>query len=391
MKPVVLDTNILLDDATVIDNHENIIIPIAVLEELDGLKKGQETGYRARQAIKKIEQNISKIEVVIQDVYNNIPEGWDKDKRDNKIILTALNRNADLISNDINVRIKAQSLGIECIGLKVTCEDLYKGHKELEGDTNFVNCLFDDISNGKNTYGFLQNEYLILNNTDLDNVTEYRFDGKKFVGLKLPTSKVIKGLNSQQRCALDLLNSTDIGIKVLMGTYGSGKTYLATRMALHHATDKGTVGKLIVIREPVGEGNQVGFLKGDFQDKTMEFFRPIQQSLEGGEFQLQALIQRGVLETNIPYYLKGTTYNSSFLLIDEASDLSMKQIKMIGTRVGKDAMIAFVGDYKQAVYNATTNNPLIQMCEKLKGNPSFGCVTLSEDVRSNVSKIFADM
>jgi predicted ribonuclease YlaK len=64
---------------------------------------------------------------------------------------------------------------------------------------------------------------------------------------------------------------------------------------------------------------------------------------------------------------------------------------MIGTRLGKDSVISFCGDYKQAIRNANANNPLVRMCKELKGNPKFGCIVLPEDVRSDLSKVFAGL
>ena len=110
-----------------------------------------------------------------------------------------------------------------------------------------------------------------------------------------------------------------------------------------------------------------------------------------GFFELESLKQRGILDSNIPYYMKGTTYNDTIMLVDEAEDLDDKQLKLIGTRVGSNAKIYFAGDYKQSVINTTKNNALIKMCNDLIGNEMFGCIYLGEDVRSSTSKLFASL
>ena len=394
MGKAVVDTNVLLDSPEILDELEGIILCSSVLEEIDGLKKSENSAvaHKAREANRRIERNKKKIKFVLKDIYTGIPENWDINKRDNKIVLTALENKAKLISNDINVRIKAEALGVFSHGWYKNNEDeVYKGYRELSGDTAFINDLFCDIQEGNTKYNFVTNEYLILTNTDLNNVSEYRFDGKHFLDLKLPPSKVIKGLNSHQRCALDLLNNKDIGIKALLGNYGSGKTYLAMMMALYQVQDKGNYGKILAIREPVGEGVEIGFLKGTFEDKTECFFRPLAQCLKGGEMELQNLINFGVLENNIPRNLKGTTFHDTWMIVDEAEDLSEKQIKMIGTRLGKNSVISFCGDYNQAIKNANSSNPLVRMCKELKGDVDFGCMVLPEDVRSELSKKFADL
>ena len=115
------------------------------------------------------------------------------------------------------------------------------------------------------------------------------------------------------------------------------------------------------------------------------------QQLKGGEFELDAMRQRGVIDTAIPYYMKGTTYNNTIMLIDEAEDLSEEQIRLVGTRLGKNSRIFLSGDYGQSLINKTESNPLVKMCNVLKGNKTFGCIYLDEDVRSEASKLFANL
>lgn len=168
-------------------------------------------------------------------------------------------------------------------------------------------------------------------------------------------------------------------------------THLAMRMGLYWMNEKGTIDKLLGVRSPEGEGKEVGFLPGDLEDKTDKFFLPLEQQLEGGEFELASLKQQDKLESTIPFYMKGTTYNHTVILCDEAEDLTKKEIKLVGTRVGEGSRIFFSGDYKQSVVNSTTNNALVEMCNEFKGRPEFACIYLDEDVRSTTSKLFADL
>jgi predicted ribonuclease YlaK len=127
------------------------------------------------------------------------------------------------------------------------------------------------------------------------------------------------------------------------------------------------------------------------ESKTDGFFLPLVQQLNGGEFELEQLKRNGTLESTIPFYLKGQTFPSTVILVDEAEDLSEKQIRLIGTRVGEDSKIIFDGDYKQAIGNNGKTNSLVRMCNELKGNEKFACIYLDEDVRSSTSKIFAQL
>lgn len=265
--------------------------------------------------------------------------------------------------------------------------DFYKGYKRIEGDTKYINTMLSP----EKYKNWCINEYAIIKNIETGQESEMRFDGKKFVGLVLPDSKCIKGKNAEQRCALDALNNDKITSVALLGTYGSGKTMLATTMALDHIKKKGTQSKILCVREAWGEGREIGFLPGDISDKIGLFQLPFIQQLNGGEFEYKSLVQQGVIESTVLYYMKGTTYDETIMLCDEAEDLTEKQIKLVGTRVGSNSKIYFSGDYKQSLLDSSENNPLLRMCEKLKGNPLFACVYLTEDVRSETSKMFADL
>ena len=269
-------------------------------------------------------------------------------------------------------------------------EMIYKGYKIISGTSDDINAAMELIYQS-NYEGWNINEYLLIQNIEDNSEKEMRFDGTQFVNLRLPPSKTVKGKNALQRCALDILNNQDITVAAIIGGYGSGKSYLCTKMALYNVLDKGNQSSILLVREPVGEGKELGYLPGDFKNKNAYFEYPIEQQLDGGGFQLESLKQRGVIESIIPYFMKGLTLTSYIVICDEAEDLSDKQIRLIGTRVGENSRIFFSVDYKQSVINATENNALVKMCNIFKGNKKFGCIYLEEDVRSATSKMFANL
>lgn len=89
--------------------------------------------------------------------------------------------------------------------------------------------------------------------------------------------------------------------------------------------------------------------------------------------------------------MKGCSYADTWMIVDEAEDLTEKQIRLIGTRVGNNSKIILDGDYRQSALNLNGSSPLIKMCNAFKGNPLFACITLEEDVRSETSKLFANL
>lgn len=266
-------------------------------------------------------------------------------------------------------------------------EDFYKGYKEIIGTSSDIT----DYLNSLNKSDWHVNEYLIMHNTDDGTEREQRWDGTRFVNLRYPPNKVAKAKNALQRCALDMLCNPKITVCAILGLPGSGKSFLGVQAALYAIRQAGTQQGIVSIREPISTGRESGYLPGTLDTKIGFYFKPIEEQLEGKEFELQKLEHAGQFETITPHYIKGRTFTSQFILVEEAEDLTEKQIRLIGTRVGEGSKVVFSGDYKQSEINSTTDNALVKMCGYLKGNPLFSCICLSEDVRSETSKLFANL
>ena len=389
------DTNAILFLQDRILENEKFYISSTTLQELEHIKvsrnKDEETKYRARKVLHILDENNDKYDVVIvnTEIINIIEELGLENTPDNQICACASTIDDVLfITNDIACKTIAKWIfKLNVYSNSENGEEIYKGYQTIKGNTKTINSIMENIDYSQwNT-----NEYLIIENTDDNSIKEIRFDGESFVSLKLPSSRFIKAKNSLQRCALDILNNPDITVAAILGGYGSGKTYISMQMALYNVQEKGRISKILGVREVTGEGKEIGFLPGDIEDKVGKFFEPLTQSLSGGEFELQSLKMSGILDTNVPFFMKGTTYNDTIILCDEAEDLSESQIKLIGTRLGQNSKIYLAGDYKQSLLTKTTNNPLIKMCNEFKGNSKFGCIYLGEDVRSETSKMFAEL
>lgn len=370
--------------------EEPFVISVHTLRELEGIKtarnKDATVKYAARRSTHLLDENDGKYEVVIRDVGIPVLNTDELICRDADYYCKQVEP-VVFVTDDIACRNIARHIfGLE-IGDVDADEDVYTGFVSFAGTADEINQYLETLS-ADNTYC---NQYVLCTDTESGSTFEMRFDGEKLVNLKLPPSNYLKAKNPLQRCALDLMMNRDIDIVAILGTYGSGKSFLTTKMALYHVLEKGHQGRVLGIREPAGEGAPVGYLKGTLEDKTRNFFLPIEQQLNGGEFELEALRQRGVLDTNIPYYMKGTTYSDTIMLVDEAEDLNEAQIRLVGTRLGQNSRIFMAGDYGQSLIDKTAGNPLVKMCSVLRGNPSFGCIYLDDDVRSSASKIFATL
>ena len=380
--------------------HENFLISSVTLYELESIKtskiKSENIKYNARKLSRLLDQYHDKYNIIHynNDIskYINTDLALDSSIPDNQIIGTALyirkytNKDILFVTNDLCLKNIAHCFNLPIESIQIE-ENIYKGYTKIEGTAEQINDFIEhiDFSNWN------VNEYIIIKNTDDNSEKEMRFDGEKFVSLKLPPSKYIKAKNSLQRCALDILNNQDITIAAILGGYGSGKSFLSMQMGLYHVLDKGSQNSILGVRSPIGEGKEIGFLPGDMNNKIQGFFEPLVQQLNGGEFELESLKQRGVIDCNIPYYMKGTTYNNTIMIVDEAEDLDEKQIRLIGTRVGQNSRIFFSGDYKQSVIDSTNSNALVKMCNEFKGMKEFATIYLGEDVRSYTSKMFANL
>lgn len=410
---VIIDTCAFMKKADIIEkniNNYDFIIPTIVLEELDNLKenKDSEISFEARCALKLIDKYEDKFKYVLNDICDALPKGYDVNKNDNKILSVCKKENAHIYSLDKSVNIKAKLLGISTVKFDENDDD-YKGYKILEIDTNNDednNLLANLYQNPNINYFDLHiNQYLIIRDKacpvydeDFSQRIGYktldilRWGGKELVGLKTPPKRIITPLNDLQKCALDLLYNRDIPIKIIAGCYGSGKTIISTLTGLYMVEEKGYYNKLVLVRnnDMHDSGRDPGALPGTLDEKTNILFKTMTQHFPMGEAQVEEMKRTGKLETHITFFIKGLSING-YIIVDEAEDLTIKDIKAVGSRLEKDGCIVFCGDWKQANGKYKNSNGLLHLLNKTKDNPLVGACVLDLDVRSDASKVFAEL
>jgi len=408
LREITVDSSIIMDNVACVEElmkEHKIIVPYTVLDELDGLKDGRDyrRAYKARRAIRFIESKYDQIEFIGEDFKDKLTV---KDN-DNIIIQVARLRGTALLTKDIGMKVRAKRLGIEVINPEE--DDEYKGftRKFISATNNEDNEFLANIYSNpeENVLGLKTNEYLIIKNLDnpivcskTDTIVDYetvdilRWDGNSHVKLAyLRSRKGIKPKNDLQRCAVDLLLNKDIPVKGIFGAAGCGKTYLATQLGLVHLKELETYKRLMMVRNPIGPGEQIGFLKGDKDDKIGDFFKPIIQHLDNGEVEANDLISKGKLVKEIPNFMKGLDIQDTYILVDEAEDLDTDIIKLLGTRVSKGSCIVFTGDYSQSEGKFRNDNGILELIKRASGSEIFGCIVLEEDLRSEASKLFAEI
>lgn len=407
------DTNILLSNLTFVKENGSFILSPITIAELENIKtssnKDDEVKFQARRAVRFLSENrdlwnapIHKEEAVqIAREKCNL-----KDNNDGNIVadfyIELINEKEKLyfVTNDLLCGLFAeQAINMVARGLdsssvlmlKPTEEKVYNGYEEITVTNDEYALIFDQYQNGENPNKLIENQYLIIHCDG--KTTEYVYRNGQLYNLKLP--KTIKGLNAKQRCVLDLLDNEDVPIKVICGVYGTGKTFLSVNVAVNKVmrSTKSGFSKILLIRQPYGEGEEIGFLKGTKDDKIRDFFNPIVDNIDGGEFTMEMMMQKGQLEADIPFYMKGRSLASTIVLVDEAEDLTLKQIKLLGSRIANKSNIVFTGDWKQSTGKYEWNCGLTQFIKYISENPSplVGVMVMDEDVRSDASKYFADI
>lgn len=395
----IVDTNIFLDHLDKLQGIEDfeMVILSHCIRELDKHKSNRadrELAFKARKATRFIDSQENRKYLDLKDYTWTVDDEHESTYVDNLIIQACIENDYGVVTKDTLLKLKAESYGIPYINVdeKTTNVDMYTGFVEVEAmDNREYDEILKEYIGGE---GLITNQYLIIH--FLGEQFAHRWTGTELIDISLPHYSILAPQNVYQACAIDLLWNMDVPIKIITGTYGSGKTYLSVKMGLNYIKDDAPkdkqFAKLMMVRNAVGAGSDdIGYLKGSKSDKTDPYFKPIVQHLERGEDDLQELESKGQIEKEIPYYMKGLSIANTFMIVDEAEDLDLKLIKLVGTRLSEGSAVVFSGDFNQAEDKFIHNNGLYAAIEQLKGNPLVGIVCLQEDIRSEASKVFATL
>lgn len=411
----VVDTNVLMSFEGVnflkefITNGNILIVPLKVSQELDAHNHGvnESRKFKARIGLRFIRDFEDKI---IFPMANVCMEGLDPQMADSKIVTCAYENGASIITLDLTMRLIARQVGIKCLEVKSSQDEVtYKGYREILLDTSIQedDDMFEYLKNyPENILDFKVNEYIIIRDINSKlfdpKTTEFigyktkirRYNGEKLVQLKLPPKSgrlPIEAMNDLQECALDLLNNQDVPVKVVCGTYGSGKSYLTAMSSLYQVNEKENYGKVVLVRNnDIQGGKDVGYLPGSLDEKTDILFQSIAQHFPLQKAQFDNMRTQNKLETHVSYFIKGADI-SGYMIVDEAQDLTISDIIKIGTRVNDSGCITLVGDWRQTEGKYISTSGLVDFISMTKDNPLVGVVVLEDDVRSSTSKLFADL
>ena len=435
-KNYVLDTSVYLTDSESIfkfDNH-NIFIPLKVLEEIDKHKKRQDSvGVNARRIIRildemrqkgslhegvKIGENQGYLKVMsygcLQDAF--FPPDLDIKIPDHTIIATAKavqtknpNHPMIVVSRDINMRVICDSVGIEaqdyiCEKAVPSSDELYRGFSTHLVDDQAIDRFYDgeDILIEKEEIEeiWYPNQYvMMISNANQKKTALARFGGhhvplKKVVHDRIPDWKIFSR-NKEQAFAIDLLLDPTVKVVTLIGRAGSGKTLCAIAAGLQQTIGlrENHYSRLIVSRPVQPLGKDIGYLPGTMQEKMLPWLMPIQDNLQflmgNDKSALQIYLDKGKIEIEALTYIRGRSISDAYIIIDEAQNLTMHEVKTIITRIGEGTKIVLTGDIEQIdnIYVNETSNGLAHAVEKFKEFYLSGHVTFKKGERSETATL----
>jgi len=419
---VVLDTNVLLHDPRCFEKfgEVTVIIPFAVLEELDKIKsrEASEVSKNARQAIRalevyrannnvlhngqfiRFESQISAADMSLLNIENS---------PDNQIIVTAL-QSMDhgptiLYTRDVNVRVKARAMGVEVAdyddsGTADSVETLYSGVVEVETEDQVLDDLLIQGSLAHLYDQFNPNEFVSLKTQALrdQGAAEFAVANASTQSLDLidpsamPEVCGISAANTEQGLAIWALLNDDIKLVTLSGAAGTGKTLIALAAGLAQVLQKSAYKKMLVARPIAPLGKDVGYLPGTLEEKMAPWVAPIYDNLEailGSATAHTELVEQGILAVEPLTYIRGRSIPNVYFIIDEAQNLSAHEIKTILTRAGKNTKIILTGDPEQIDHPHldATSNGLSYAIEKFKNQAIAAHITFTQGERSELATI----
>ena len=438
-KNFVLDTNVILHDYKCIENFQenDIYLPIVVLEELDKFKKGSDQiNYNAREFVRELDTLTSNdlflkgaslgpgkgtLHVVTGDKYQEkIYQSFPEKTADHRILsctLSVAESEKDrkvktiLVTKDVNLRMKARSLGIEVedyITDKVINVDIFKRAQDIYEniDPDLIDKmyaspdgidadLFDIKSNLE------PNECFILKSVRNSVLARYNPFTNKFKKVEKASNYGIQPRNAEQSFAFEVLNDPDVKLIGLTGKAGTGKTLLALASALKQAN----VYKQILLARPIVAlaNKDLGFLPGDEKQKVAPYMQPLFDNLNviKGQFapggsdarKIDDLQKNGQLVIEALAFIRGRSLSETFCIIDEAQNLTPHEIKTIITRAGEGTKMVFTGDIQQidSPYLDAQSNGLAYMVDKMKGQELFAHINLIKGERSQLSELASDL
>ncbi len=436
-KTFILDTNVILHDYNCIHNFEDndVVLPIIVLEELDKFKKGNDQiNFHAREFVRELDKlsgdklfnggislgegkgklSIETGKPFSEVMMNSFPENT----ADHRILAIAEHlysekkrKNIVLISKDINLRMKAKSVGILAQDYEtdkvLNIDELYKSITTIENiDHELISKLYEEyegvaVEDFKFDAPPQSHQYFILKNTKSSVLAHYDPFNKVLNRVEKQKTYGIEPRNAEQAFALDALLRPEVQLVALTGKAGTGKTLLALAAAIHQ---RQLFTQIYLARPIVPLANRdLGYLPGDVKEKIEPYMQPLMDNLavikhkysqNSKEFnKIDEMLKSEKLLITPLAYIRGRSLSRVFFIVDEAQNLTPHEIKTIITRAGEGTKLIFTGDIEQidSPYLDSRSNGLTYLTDKMRRQEIFAHVNLVKGERSYLAELASNL
>ncbi len=441
----VLDTNVLIHDPSALlrfDEHD-VVIPMVVLEEMDKVKRGMDEIARNIREVSRTLDVISagdepleegfklngggRLFFELDDQTDGLPEAFTQGMADNRIIAVTMrlqqkhtDKQVVLVSKDINMRIKARALGLNTEDYRsdrvvedidvLSTGNISLTHEQWEAMAKDM--VVSEITHGSryvvqwpksialpyiNSFIILPGEHEVSlrcvliedDQVTLDDTYSYRSDRHAIWG--------VKARNLEQNLGLNLLMDAELDLVAMMGVAGSGKTLMALAAGLHQTLDMGLYDKILVTRATVPMGQDIGFLPGTEKEKIEPWMGAITDNLsyllDEPTNDIGSLLGQHRIEIAALSFARGRTFTRTWLIIDEAQNLTPHQMKTLVTRMGEGSKIIILGNNAQidTPYLTSHTNGLTLAVQRFSDWNYAGHVMLKDSERSRLAAHAAEV
>jgi PhoH-like ATPase len=422
-KTFVLDTSVLLADPGALARfaeHE-VVVPIAVIGELETKRDHPELGYFARAALRSLDDIRLKYGRLDQPIQINpeggtlsvelnhtdlssMPHGFLRDgTNDSRILAIAKNLMSDgkdvvLVTKDLPLRVKASSVGVEAEEYlaELVSTSGWTGIVELSVGSDVIDDLYaSDFADHEEAHSLPIHTGVVLHSDRASALARVTADKRFQLVRGDRTAFGLHGRSAEQRIALDLLLDPEIGIISMGGRAGTGKSALALCAGLEAVMERRAHKKIVIFRPlyPVG-GQELGYLPGSEGEKMSPWAQAVFDTLGALVSQpiIDEIIDRGLIEVLPLTHIRGRSLHDSFVIVDEAQSLERGVLLTVLSRIGQGSRVVLTHDVGQRDnLRVGRHDGVVAVVETLKGHPLFAHVTLTRSERSAIAALVTEM
>ena len=422
-KTFVLDTSVLLADPGALykfAEHE-VIIPIAVIGELESKRDHPELGYFARAALRALddlrithgrldkaltitsEGGTLSVELNHNDL-STLPQGFLRDgTNDSRILAIAKNLMGDgkqvvLVTKDLPLRVKASSVGVEAQEYlaELVSNSGWTGIVELTVGSNTIDDLYaSDRADHEAAHELPVHTGIVLHSDRGSALARVTADKQLQLVRGDRSAFGLHGRSAEQRIALDLLLDDSVGIVSLGGRAGTGKSALALCAGLEAVMERRIHKKVLIFRPlyPVG-GQELGYLPGSEGEKMSPWAQAVFDTLGAlvSQAVIDEIVDRGLIEVLPLTHIRGRSLHDSFVIVDEAQSLERGVLLTVLSRIGAGSRVVLTHDVAQRDnLRVGRHDGVVAVVETLKGHPLFAHVTLTRSERSPIAALVTEL